>query len=79
MKLKYFLTVYIKINLKLIRNKNVSLDSVTLLDVDMNSTHIYLPSRVMEIKAKINTLHSKGKHKQSERQPTECEKYLQVM
>ena len=54
MKIKYFLTVYTKINLKWIKNKNISLDSITLLDIGINSTSIYLdlPSRVMEIKEK---------------------------
>ena len=62
MELEYSLTPYTKINLKWIRDLNVTLDTVKLLEenigrtlFDINHSKIFFdpPSRVMEIKTKI--------------------------
>ena len=63
MKLGYSLTPYTKINSKWIRDLNVRLDSIKLLEenlgrtlFDINHSKIFFdpPHRVMEIKTKIN-------------------------
>ena len=63
MKLEYSLTPYTKINSKCIRDLNVSLDTIKLLEenigrtlFDINHSKIFFgpPPRVMEIKTKIN-------------------------
>ena len=63
MKLEHSLTSYIKINSKLIRDLNVGLDTIKLLEdnigrplFDINHSKIFFdpPPRVMEIKTKIN-------------------------
>ena len=63
MKLEHFLTLYIKINLKWIKDLNVRPETIKLLEenigktlCDINHSRIlYDPlPRVMEIKAKIN-------------------------
>ena len=63
MKLEYSLTPYTKINSKLIRDLNVRLDVIKLLEentgrtlFDINHSKILFdpPPRVMEIKTKIN-------------------------
>ena len=62
MKLEHFLTAYIKINSKWIKDLNVRPETVKLLEEnigktlsDMNHSKIYdPPPRVMEIKTKIN-------------------------
>ena len=63
MKLEHFLTLYIKINLKWIKDLNVWPETIKLLEEnigrtldDINQSNIlYDPSpRVMEIKGKIN-------------------------
>ena len=63
MKLENFLTPYIKINSKLIKDLNVGPETIKLLEEnisktlsDINHSRILydLPPRVMEIKAKIN-------------------------
>ena len=63
MKLKHSLTPYTKINSKSIRDLNVRLDTIKLLEenirttlFDINHSKIFLdpPARVMEIKTKIN-------------------------
>ena len=63
MKLEHSLTPYTKINSKWIRDLNVSLDTVKLLEenvgrtlFDINHSRIFFdpPPRVMEIKTKIN-------------------------
>ena len=62
MKLEHFLTPYIKINSKWIKDLNVRLENIKLLDEntdrtlsDINHSRILYerPPRVMEIKAKI--------------------------
>ena len=63
MKLKHFLTPYTKVNSKWIKDLNIRPENIQLLEEDIGKTlsdinHsriLYeLPSRVMEIKAKIN-------------------------
>ena len=63
MTLEHSLTPYTKINSKWIRNLNVRLDTIKLLEenigrtlFDINHSNIFLdpPPRVMEIKTKIN-------------------------
>ena len=63
MKLKHSLTPYTKINSKWIKDLNVKLDTIKLLEVnigrklfDINLSNIFLDPfpRVMEIKRKIN-------------------------
>ena len=63
MKLEHSLTAYTKINSKWIRDLNVRLDSIQLLEENIgrtpfvvNHSKIFfdLPPRVMEIKTKIN-------------------------
>ena len=63
MKLEHFLTPYTKINLKWIKDLNVTPETIKLLEEnigntfsDVNHSRILYdpPSRVMEIKAKIN-------------------------
>ena len=59
MKLEHFLTPYTKINSKWIKNLNVRLDMIklleentgnTLFDINHSKTFFYLPPRVMKIK-----------------------------
>ena len=63
MKLKHFLTPYIKINSKWIKNLNIRPETIKILEEnigktlsDINHSRILYdpPPRVMEIKAKIN-------------------------
>ena len=63
MKLEHSLTAYTKINSKWIRDLNVRLDTIKLLEenigrtlFDINHSKIFFhpPPRVMEIKTKIN-------------------------
>ena len=63
MKLEHFLKSYTKINSKQIKDLNVRADTIKLLEentgrtcFDVNHSNIFLnlPSRVMEIKTKIN-------------------------
>ena len=63
MKLEHFLTPYTKINSKWIRDLNVRLDTIRLLEenigrtlFDINHSKIFFdpPPRVMEIKTKTN-------------------------
>ena len=62
MKLKHFLTPYTKINPKWIKDLNIRPETIKLLEENL-AKHSYInysrilydpPSRVMEIKAKIN-------------------------
>ena len=63
MKLEHSLTLYTKINAKGIRDLNVRLDTIKLLEENIGRTLFDInhkiffdpPPRVMEIKAKINT------------------------
>ena len=63
MKLEHFLIAYTKINSKWIKNLNVRLDTIKLLEENIGRTLFYIncnkiffdpPPRVMEIKTKIN-------------------------
>ena len=63
MKLEHFLTLYIKINSKWIKNLNVRTETIKILKEnigktlsDINHSRILYdpPPRVMEVKAKIN-------------------------
>ena len=63
MKLEHSLTPYTKINSKLIKNLNVRLDTInlleknigrTLFDINCSNTFLDPPPRVMKIKTKIN-------------------------
>ena len=63
MKLEHFLTPYIKINLKWIKDLNVRLDAIkllkknigrTLFDINHNNVFWDFSPRVMETKAKMN-------------------------
>ena len=62
MKLEYFLTPYTKINSKWVKDLNVRLFIIklleenirrTLFDINCNKIHFDPPPRVMQIKAKI--------------------------
>ena len=82
MKLEHSLTPYTKINSKWIKDLNVRLYTIklveenidrTLYDINHNKILFDTPPREMEIKTKINKwdimklLHSKGNHKQDEK------------
>ena len=63
MKLEHFLTPYTKINSKWIKDLNIRSETITLLEKNIGKTPSNInhsrilydpPSRVMEIKAKIN-------------------------
>ena len=67
MKLEYFLTPYTKINSKWIKDLNVRPETMKLLEdnlgktlSDINHSRILYdpPPRILEIKAKVNTLQS---------------------
>ena len=94
MKLEHLLTPYTKINSKLIKDLNVSPEIIKLLernigrtldDINQSKIFYYPPSRVMEIKTKVNKLaliklKSFGTAKQTiskvKRQPSEWEKVI---
>ena len=79
MKLEHFLTSYTKINSKWIKDLNIRLETINLIEENIGKTlsdinHIKilydLPPRILEIKEKINKCglsHSKGNSKQSEK------------
>ena len=95
MKLAYFLTSYTKINSKWIKDLNIRLETINLIEEnigktlsDINHRRILYdpPSRVMEIKAKINKwdlikLKSFCTKKETisivKRQPSEWEKIIE--
>ena len=92
MKLEHFLTPYTKINSKWIKDLNVRLETIQLLEEnidktlsDINHSRILYdpPPRVMEIKAKINKwdptkkLSIKGTISKVKRQPSEWEKIIE--
>ena len=63
MKLEHFLTPYTKINSKWMKDRNIRPETIELLEEnigrtldDVNQSHILYdpPSRVMEIKTKVN-------------------------
>ena len=67
MKLEYFLTPYIKINSKWVKDLNVRLVIIklleeyisrTLFDINCNKIHFDPPPRVMKIKTKIKKKHN---------------------
>ena len=82
MKLEHFLTLWTKINSKFIKDLNVRLDIIKLLEENpgrtlFHSSNIFLdpPPRGKKTKTKINKwdlikqklLHSKGNHKQNKK------------
>ena len=84
MKLEHFLTPYTKINSEWIKGLNLRQETIKLLEENIGKTLSDInfsralydpPSRVMEIKAKINKwdlikiklLHHKGSYKQGEK------------
>ena len=63
MNLEYFLTPYVKINTKWIKDLNVRRETIKLLEENIGKTHSDInhskilydpPPRILEIKAKIN-------------------------
>ena len=54
MKLEHFLTPYIKINSKWIKDLNLRPETIKLLEENIGKTLSYPPPRILEIKAKIN-------------------------
>ena len=94
MKLEHFLTLYTKINSKWIKNLNVRPENIKLLeeqisrtlnDINQNKILYDPPTRVMEIKTKVNKwdlikLKSFGTAKETisklKRQPSEWEKII---
>ena len=84
MKLEHFLTPYTKINSKWIKDLNVRPETIKLLKENIGKTLCNInhsrilydpPSRILEIKAKINNsdliklkdLHNKGNYKKGEK------------
>ena len=80
MKLEHSLIPYTKINSKWIKHLNVRLNTIklleenvdrTLFDINYSNNFLDLSSRVMEIKINkwdlIKLFHSKGNHKQNEK------------